>query len=67
MLILYHAIAVRLGAVTGQGLAGLIRERFGVRAAVALTTLLVVANLGTTAAEFAGIAAALDLAGVSRL
>jgi Mn2+/Fe2+ NRAMP family transporter len=66
MLILYHAIAVRLGAVTGQGLAGLIRERFGVRTAVALTAVLVAANLGTTAAEFAGIASALGLAGVPR-
>jgi Mn2+/Fe2+ NRAMP family transporter len=65
-LILYHAIAVRLGAVTGQGLAGLIRERFGVRTAFAMTTILVVANLGTTAAEFAGVASALDLAGIPR-
>jgi NRAMP (natural resistance-associated macrophage protein)-like metal ion transporter len=67
MLILYHAIAVRLGAVTGQGLAGLIRERFGVRTAFAMTTILVVANLGTTAAEFAGIASALGLAGIPRV
>jgi Mn2+/Fe2+ NRAMP family transporter len=66
MLILYHTIAVRLGAVTGQGLAGLIRERFGVRTAFAMTTILVVANLGTTAAEFAGIASALGLAGIPR-
>ena len=66
MLILYHAIAVRVGAVTGQGLAGLIRERFGVRTAFAMTTVLIVANLGTTAAEFAGIASALGLAGVPR-
>ena len=66
MLILYHAIAVRVGAVTGQGLAGLIRERFGVRMAFAMTTVLIVANLGTTAAEFAGIASALGLAGVPR-
>ena len=66
MLILYHAIAVRIGAVTGQGLAGLIRERLGVRTAFAMTSILIVANLGTTAAEFAGIASALDLAGVSR-
>lgn len=66
MLILYHAIAVRLGAVTGQGLAGLVRERYGVRVALALTTVLVVANLGTTAAEFAGIASALGLAGIPR-
>jgi NRAMP (natural resistance-associated macrophage protein)-like metal ion transporter len=66
MLILYHAIAVRLGAVTGQGLAGLIREQFGVRTAFAMTTVLAIANLGTTAAEFAGIASALDIAGVPR-
>ena len=67
MLILYHAIAVRVGAVTGQGLAGLVRERYGVRTAFAMTAILVAANLGTTAAEFAGIASALDLAGVSRV
>ena len=66
MLILFHAIGVRLGAVTGQGLAGLIRERYGVRlAAVAIVTL-VLANLGTTCAEFAGVAGAFDLAGVPR-
>ena len=66
MLILYHAIAVRIGAVTGQELAGLVRERFGVRISLGMTTALVVANLGTTAAEFAGIASALALAGVPR-
>jgi Mn2+/Fe2+ NRAMP family transporter len=64
MLILFHSIAVRLGAVTGQGIAGLVRERYGVRAAALCTTALVVANLGTTCAEFAGVAAALGLAGV---
>jgi Mn2+/Fe2+ NRAMP family transporter len=64
MLVLFHAIAVRLGAVTGQGLAGLVRERYGVRAAALCTMALVVANLGTTCAEFAGVAAALGLAGV---
>lgn len=51
----------RLGLATGQGLAGLIRERFGVRwTAFAVLTMLA-ANLGTTIAEFAGIAAALNL------
>ena len=64
MLVLFHAIAVRLGAVTGQGIAGLVRERYGVRAAALCTTALVIANLGTTCAEFAGVAAALGLAGV---
>lgn len=64
MLILFHAIGVRLGAVTGQGLAGLVRERYGVRAAALCLSALVLANLGTTCAEFAGVAAALGLAGV---
>lgn len=67
MLILYHQLCVRLGAVTGQGLTALIRERKGVRAAAAATGLLVAANLGTTCAEFAGVAAALGLAGVPRI
>jgi Mn2+/Fe2+ NRAMP family transporter len=64
MLIGFHAIGVRLGAVTGQGIAGLVREHYGVRAAALCTSTLVVANLGTTCAEFAGIAVALDLVGV---
>jgi Mn2+/Fe2+ NRAMP family transporter len=31
-LIVFHELGARLGAVTGQGLMGLVRERFGVRA-----------------------------------
>jgi NRAMP (natural resistance-associated macrophage protein)-like metal ion transporter len=65
-LILFHEVGARMGVVTGQGLAGLIRERYGIRAATFSVTALVVANLGTTCAEFAGVAAALELAGVSR-
>jgi len=65
-LILFHELGARLGVVTGQGLAGLIRERYGVRRAAAALLALVVANVGTTCAEFAGVAAALELAGVSR-
>jgi Mn2+/Fe2+ NRAMP family transporter len=65
-LIVFHEVGARLGVVTGQGLTGLIRERYGVRWAALALAALVVANLGTTCAEFAGVAAALDLAGVSR-
>ena len=65
-LILFHDLAARMGVVTGQGLIGLIRERFGVRVAAMALTVLLVANLGTTAAEFAGIAAGFELFGVSR-
>ena len=57
-------VGARIGLATGQGLSGLIRERFGIRwAAFAVLTMLA-ANLGDTVAEFAGIGAALSLFGV---
>jgi Mn2+/Fe2+ NRAMP family transporter len=65
-LILFHQLGARMGIVTGQGLIGLVRERYGIRSAAAATGVLLLANLGTMCAEFAGIAAALELAGVSR-
>ncbi len=52
--------------MTGQGITGLIRQRYGVRTATAGVLALLVANVGTTCAEFAGVAAALELAGVTR-
>jgi NRAMP (natural resistance-associated macrophage protein)-like metal ion transporter len=57
-------IGARMGLATGQGLTGLIRERFGVRWAAFAALTLLLANLGTTVSEFAGIAAALSLFGV---
>lgn len=63
-LVITQEVGARLGLATGQGLSGLIRERFGVRwTAFAVLTMLV-ANLGTTMAEFAGMAAALAIFGV---
>ncbi len=59
-------MAARMGAMTGKGLADLIRERFGVRIAFFAMLCLIMANLGTTAAQFAGIAASLELFGLSR-
>jgi Mn2+/Fe2+ NRAMP family transporter len=57
-------VGARLGLATGRGMLDLIRENFGIRwAALAMLTMLV-ANLGTTLAEFAGIGAALSLLGV---
>lgn len=61
-----NEIGARMGVVTGKGLADLIRERFGVRSTTFAMTLLLVANAVTTMAEFAGIAAALELFGVPR-
>lgn len=65
-LMMFHGLGARVGVVTGQGLAGLIRQRFGARRASIALLALVGANLGTTCAEFAGIAAGMELFGVSR-
>ncbi|HEX7544558.1 MAG TPA: Nramp family divalent metal transporter [Candidatus Limnocylindrales bacterium] len=54
-------VGARLGLATGQGLTGLVRERFGVRWVTFLTVTMLIANLGSIVAEFAGTAAALSL------
>jgi len=57
-------VGARLGLATGQGLAGLVRERFGVRWALFMITAMLIANVGSIIAEFAGCSAALGLFGV---
>lgn len=57
-------VGARLGLATGKGLMALIRERFGVRWGALAILAMLVANLGDTVAEFAGIGAALSLFGV---
>lgn len=57
-------VGARLGLATGKGLMALIRERFGVRWAALAILAMLIANLGDTVAEFAGIGAALALFGV---
>ena len=59
-------MGVRIGLITRQGLAGLIRENFGVRwTAFAMFTMLI-ANLGTVTAEFAGVAASFSIFDISK-
>src|SRR6185437_8305462 len=53
-----------MGAVTGKGLAELIREEYGVRWSLFTTVSVLVANVGICISEFVGIGAALGLAGV---
>lgn len=65
-LIVFHDLGARLGVVTGQGLIGLVRHRYGVGVGAAALLTLVTANVGTASAEFAGIAAGAELLGVSR-
>ena len=59
-------MCARMGAVTGKGLADLIRERFGVRWTAVVMLALLIANAGVTVSEFVGIAAATELFGVPR-
>ncbi len=54
----------RIGVVTGRGLAALIREHFSIKITALAILTVMVANLGTTVAEFSGIAAASSLFGV---
>jgi Mn2+/Fe2+ NRAMP family transporter len=63
-LIVVQEMAARMGAVTGKGLAELIREQYGVRWSLFATTSVLVANVGVCISEFVGIGAALDLAGI---
>lgn len=56
----------RMAVVTGKGLSDLIRERFGVKWAFFAMLTLLIANLGVCIADFAGIAASLELFGISK-
>jgi NRAMP (natural resistance-associated macrophage protein)-like metal ion transporter len=56
----------RMGVVTGKGFGDLVREQFGLKVALAVMALFVFANLTVTIAEFAGIAASIELFGVSK-
>lgn len=66
ILAITQEMGARLGVVTGKGLAALIREHFGVRLTVCAMLVMMVANLGTIASEFAGIAASFELVGISK-
>lgn len=60
-------IGARMGLATGKGLASLIREKFGIAWTARIMLVLLIANIGTIAAEFAGIAAALDIFNVPHI
>ena len=59
-------MGARTGAATGKGLAALIRERYGVKWTFFAMVCTLFANLATTIAEFAGVAAAGEILGVPR-
>ncbi|MDH7568029.1 MAG: Nramp family divalent metal transporter [Armatimonadota bacterium] len=72
MLLITYGVAIvqemcaRMGAVTGKGLADLIRENFGVRWSLVAMLAFIICNGLTTVADFAGVGAALELFGISR-
>src|SRR5512136_2332862 len=65
-LVVVQEMCARMGAVTGKGLADLIRENFGIRLTFLLMVGLLFANLANTAAEFSGLAASGEIFGVSK-
>lgn len=65
-LIVVQEMVARMGAVTGKGLADLIREEYGFRTTFLLMLFLLVADLGNTISEFAGLASGMSVLGVTR-
>jgi NRAMP (natural resistance-associated macrophage protein)-like metal ion transporter len=65
-LVVIQEMCTRMGAVTGKGLADLIRERFGVKITFYAMLGLLLGNLGNIMSEFAGVAASMELFGVSK-
>jgi len=65
-LVVVQEMCARMGAVTGKGLSDLIRESFGVKITFYVMIALLLTNLGNTVSEFAGIAASMELFGISK-
>jgi len=65
-LVVVQEMVARMGVVTGKGLSDLIREHYGIRATFFMMAVLLIANFGTTVAEFAGWAASMEIFGLSK-
>ncbi|MFH0827696.1 MAG: Nramp family divalent metal transporter [Candidatus Omnitrophota bacterium] len=66
VLMVVQEMNARMGIVTGKGLADLIRENFGVKITFLMFLGLLLADIGNTATEFAGVAGSLMVFGVSK-
>jgi Mn2+/Fe2+ NRAMP family transporter len=66
VLLVVQEMNARMGIVTGKGLADLIRENAGVKATFFIFMSLLIADMGNTATEFAGIAGSMQVFGVSK-
>jgi len=65
-LVVAQEMSARTGAVTGKGLSDIIREQYGVKWTLFAMAVLIIANMGTTASEFSGIATSFEIFGISR-
>jgi NRAMP (natural resistance-associated macrophage protein)-like metal ion transporter len=61
LLALVQEMTVRMGMVTGKGLAALIRERFSLRLTAFIMLILLITNFANTISNFAGLAAGMQL------
>ncbi len=59
-------MCARMGVVTGKGLSDLIREEFGFRSTFFVMAAALIVDLGNTVAEFAGVAASMQIFGISK-
>lgn len=64
--VLIQEMSARLGAATGKGFSDLVRENFSLRSTVFMMSLLFIGNIGLVISEFAGIAASLELIGITK-
>ncbi len=62
-LVVVQEMCARMGAITGKGLADLIRENFGVKVTFWCLMLFVLGDVGNTATEFAGVASSAPIFG----
>src|ERR1035437_6556276 len=66
VLIIIQEMNARMGIVTGKGLADLIRENAGVKVTFFIFVGLLVADIGNTTTEFAGVAGSMEVFGISK-
>lgn len=66
LLLVVQEMNARMGVVTGKGLADLIRENSSLKVTFIIFVGLVIANIGNTATEFAGVAGSLMVFGISK-
>src|SRR5664279_1276454 len=66
LLLIIQEMNARMGIVTGKGLADLIRENAGAKITFFIFVGLLIADIGNTTTEFAGVAGSMEIFGVSK-